>query len=184
MESADLKRRSLPFLSLLCFSLADVQDGLGPFLGVYLQGHGWTPDEIGFVMTAGGLAGLLCTTPLGALADHTRRKRALLAASVLLIVFGCGVVFLWSDAVTAVVSKVLQSVAAAAIMPALTGITLGMVGQGGLPARLGRNRGMEPRGQRRHRGSGGRHRVSVRHSRRLSGHGVHGCARRFQPAAH
>lgn len=139
MESADLKRRSLPFLSLLCFSLADVQDGLGPFLGVYLQGHGWTPDEIGFVMTAGGLAGLLCTTPLGALADHTRRKRALLAASVLLIVFGCGVVFLWSDAVTAVVSKVLQSVAAAAIMPALTGITLGMVGQGGLPARLGRN---------------------------------------------
>ena len=118
MESADLKRRSLPFLSLLCFSLADVQDGLGPFLGVYLQGHGWTPDEIGFVMTAGGLAGLLCTTPLGALADHTRRKRALLAASVLLIVFGCSVVFLWSDAVTAAEAQK----EAAAFVKALDGL--------------------------------------------------------------
>ncbi|MCZ4063859.1 hypothetical protein NB636_07080 [Oxalobacter aliiformigenes] len=43
-------------LSLLSFSLADVRDGLGPFLGVYLQGKNWTPDEIGYVMTVGGLA--------------------------------------------------------------------------------------------------------------------------------
>lgn len=28
------KTRSLAFLSLLCFGLADVRDGLGPFLGV------------------------------------------------------------------------------------------------------------------------------------------------------
>ena len=43
------KTRSLAFLSLLCFGLADVRDGLGPFLGVYLQQQGWTADEIGII---------------------------------------------------------------------------------------------------------------------------------------
>lgn len=133
------KQGSLIFLSLLCFALADVRDGLGPFLGVYLQEQNWTPDEIGFVMTAGGLAELFCITPLGALADHTRHKRRLIAASVCLIVAGCGLVFVQSGAAAAGFSRILQSIAAAAIAPALTGITLGMVGQKGLPARLGRN---------------------------------------------
>lgn len=65
MPDASSKQKSLIFLSLLCFSLADVRDGLGPFLGVYLQGLGWMSDKIGFVMTAGGLAGLVCTPPWG-----------------------------------------------------------------------------------------------------------------------
>ena len=133
------KRRSFTFLSLLCFALADVCDGLGPFWGVYLQGKGWTADAIGFVMTAGGLAELLCITPLGALSDHTRHKRGLIALSVVLIVLGCGIIFLWSDAVAATLSKILQGVAAAAVKPALTGLTLGMTGQKGLAARLGVN---------------------------------------------
>ena len=139
MDEDASRRRSLLFLSLLCFALADVRDGLGPFLGVYLQSQGWTPDEIGFVMTVGGLAELFCITPLGALADHTRHKRRMIASSVCLIVFGCGLVFLWSGALAAGFSRVLQSVAAAAIAPSLTGITLGMVGQKGLAARLGVN---------------------------------------------
>ena len=132
------KRKSFVFLSLLCFSLADVRDGLGPFLGVYLQGEGWRPDEIGFIMTAGGLAGLVCTTPLGALADYTRYKRSLLAFSILLIVIACGIIFFWSGALAATGSKVLSCAAAAAIMPSLTGITLGMTGQKDFPARRGR----------------------------------------------
>ena len=111
----------------------------GLFFGVYLQSQGWTPDEIGFVMTAGGLAELLCMTPLGVLADHTRHKRGLMAASVLMILVGCGMIFTWSGAGAAFLSKILSSVAAAAIAPSLTGVTLGMVGQQGLPARLGRN---------------------------------------------
>ena len=133
------RRASFLFLSLLCFSLADVRDGLGPFLGVYLQAQGWTPDEIGFAMTAGGLAGLVCTTPLGALADATRHKRGLIAASVILIVLGCGAVFSWNGAVPVTLSKIVQGVAAAAITPALTGLTLGMTGQRKLTDRLGVN---------------------------------------------
>ena len=135
----DSRQTSFLFLSLLCFALADVRDGLGPFLGVYLQAQGWMPDEIGFAMTAGGLAGLACTTPLGALADATRYKRGLIAISVILIVLGCGAVLSWTGAAAVTLSKIVQGAAAAAIMPALTGITLGMAGQQGLPARLGIN---------------------------------------------
>lgn len=43
-------------LNAVNFFLADVRDGLGPFLGVFLQGRGWAPGEIGIVMTLGGLA--------------------------------------------------------------------------------------------------------------------------------
>ncbi len=139
MTDERARQGSLIALSLLCFSLADVRDGLGPFLGVYLQSLGWLPDEIGYVMTAGGLAGLVCNTPLGALADHARSKRGLMALCVSVIVLACGVIFLWHTALAATASKVLSSVAAAAIMPALTGMTLGMVGQKGLPMRLGLN---------------------------------------------
>ena len=41
------------------FFLADVRDGLGPFLGVFLVGHGWRADDIGYLMTAAGLAQVL-----------------------------------------------------------------------------------------------------------------------------
>lgn len=41
------KKYSLISLSLLCFALADVRDGLGPFIGIYLQQHNFTPDKIG-----------------------------------------------------------------------------------------------------------------------------------------
>ena len=138
-DSDTSKQTSFLYLSLLCFALADVRDGLGPFLGVYLQAQGWMPDEIGFAMTAGGLAGLACTTPLGALADATHHKRGLIAASVILIVLGCGAVFSWNGAVPVTLSKIVQGAAAAAIMPALTGLTLGMTGQKGLTDRLGVN---------------------------------------------
>lgn len=133
------KRSSLAFLSLLCFALADVRDGLGPFFGVWLQSRGWTPDAIGFAMTLGGLAGMLCTTPLGALADHTPHKRALLGLGTTLMALSCGMVFLWTGAWAVSLSIILQGAAAAAFMPALTGITLGLVGQDGLATRLGTN---------------------------------------------
>jgi hypothetical protein len=35
----------------------------GPFLGVPLLAHGWQSGLIGTVMTVGGVAGMLTTTP-------------------------------------------------------------------------------------------------------------------------
>lgn len=139
MDCEYIKRRSFIFLSMLCFAMADVADGMGPFFGVFLQEKGWTPDGIGFVMTAGGLAGIACTAPLGALSDHTRFKRALAAVSVIVMAAGCGIVFLWSGTGAAVCSQLLQGIAAAAVRPAINALTLGMTGQKEFVARIGAN---------------------------------------------
>ena len=76
------KQTSFIFLSLLCFALADVRDGLGPFLGVYLQGQGWTPDTIGFVMTSGGLAVLSAPRHWGRLRIMLGTRGFFLAAAL------------------------------------------------------------------------------------------------------
>lgn len=72
-------RRSLSALDWVNFFLADVQAGLGPFLGIYLiNKEGWNPASIGLVLTLGGVVGLLLNTPAGALIDRTTHKRGLL----------------------------------------------------------------------------------------------------------
>jgi hypothetical protein len=38
-------------LPALNFFMADVRDGLGPFLGIFLQQNGWNAAAIGGVMT-------------------------------------------------------------------------------------------------------------------------------------
>src|ERR1700743_293501 len=62
-------------LQSLNFFMADMQAGLGPFLGIFLLAHGWKSGPIGTVMTIGGVAGMLMTVPAGALIDATTRKR-------------------------------------------------------------------------------------------------------------
>ena len=59
--------RSLQALCLVNFFMADVRDGLGPFLGIFLTEHHWQTDSIGWMVTLGGLAGLLATMPSGLL---------------------------------------------------------------------------------------------------------------------
>lgn len=138
-SSAVDKTRSLFFLSLLCFCLADVRDGLGPFLGVYLQSKGWEPDAIGYAMTIGGLAVMLCSTPMGALADRTLRKRLLIGAASIGMVLACGFIFIWTSTPVVWASNIVQGALAAVIAPGLSALTLGLVGQRGLPHQLGRN---------------------------------------------
>jgi predicted MFS family arabinose efflux permease len=77
---------SLVALNALNFFMADVRDGLGPFLGVFLQEKGWPPATIGLVMTIGGYAGMIATTPLGAFVDATKAKRGLMVVSALAII--------------------------------------------------------------------------------------------------
>ena len=137
--SHDWKKEYFAYGSLLSFSLADVRDGLGPFLGVYLQGKNWTPDEIGYVMTVGGLAGMLLTTPLGALADGTRKKRSMLAVVTGMIVLSVMMIFRCHFFPVVAGAQIVQGIMAAAVAPLLTSITLGLVGQKGLAHRLGQN---------------------------------------------
>jgi hypothetical protein len=45
-------------LEALNFFMADMQAGIGPFLGVFLLAHGWMAGLIGSVMTIGAPAWL------------------------------------------------------------------------------------------------------------------------------
>ena len=133
------QRASARALGGLNFFLADVRDGLGPFLGIFLIGQGWAPDQIGYVMTAGGLAGMLAAAPLGALADATAMKRALIAVCAVVVILASLALLYVPHGPMVVASQILTGLAGAAIGPAIAALTLGLVGQDGLPAQLGRN---------------------------------------------
>jgi MFS family permease len=131
--------RSIRALGAVNFFLADVRDGLGPFLGVFLIEKGWNTGTIGLVMTAGGLAGMLATTPFGALADATKAKRLVVGiCAALTIVASLAILILPSVAIVTA-SQIATGIAGAAIGPAIAGLTLGLVGQAGLAHQLGRN---------------------------------------------
>ncbi|MCO6051149.1 MFS transporter [Mesorhizobium sp. RP14(2022)] len=136
---AEPRSRSVRALGAVNFFLADVRDGLGPFLGIFLIGQGWSTATIGLVMTIGGIAGMLATTPLGALADASKAKRFMVGfCAALVIIASLAILFIPSFAfVTA--SQIATGVAGAAIGPAIAGLTLGLVGQKGLAPQLGRN---------------------------------------------
>ena len=86
--------RSLRGLDGLNFLMADVRDGLGPFLSVYLKGtQHWGSGDIGLVMAASGIAAAICQIPAGLLVDAVRTKRLLIAISGLLVVLSAGIWF-------------------------------------------------------------------------------------------
>jgi MFS family permease len=130
---------SLVALNAVNFFSADARDGLGPFLGVYLQGRGWSPAQIGLVMTAGGIAGMVATAPLGALADHTRAKRSLIVAATLAIVASSLAILVWPGFIAVTATQVAGAIAGAVVGPAIAAITLGLVGQAGYAHQVGRN---------------------------------------------
>jgi len=73
-------------LDALNFFLADVRQGLGPYLAIYLltERH-WAEDRIGFVMTIATVCGLIVQTPAGALTDASHAKRAIVVAAALVV---------------------------------------------------------------------------------------------------
>ncbi len=126
-------------LQALNFFMADMQAGVGPFLGVFLSAHGWRTGPIGTVMTLGGVAGMIVTAPAGALIDQTTRKRLYVIVSGVCTVLASALI-LWSQNFWVVAgSQIATAVAGAAIGPAVVGITLGMFRQKGFNAQNGRN---------------------------------------------
>jgi MFS family permease len=126
-------------LLALNFFMADMQAGIGPFLGVFLLGHGWQNGWIGTVMTAGGIAGMLMTTPVGALIDSTRRKKLFVIVPGIFTVAGSGIVLLSQEFWVVASSQIATAIAGAAIGPAVAAITLGIVRQAGFNRQVGRN---------------------------------------------
>jgi MFS family permease len=129
-------RRALQSLN---FFMADMQAGIGPFLGVFLQQRGWTTGPIGTVMTAGGVAGMIVTGPAGAFIDHTTKKRMIVGVTGICTVVASLLILLSQSALVVTFSQVATAIAGAAIGPAVAGITLGIVRQKGFNAQNGRN---------------------------------------------
>jgi MFS family permease len=126
-------------LEALNFFMADMQAGIGPFLGVFLLAHGWQSGWIGTVMTIGGVAGMIMTTPAGALIDATTRKRAYVIVPGIFTVLASAIILLTQSFWVVAASQVATAIAGAAIGPAVAGMTLGITRQAGFNRQVGRN---------------------------------------------
>jgi MFS family permease len=123
----------------LNFFMADMQSGIGPFIGVFLLERGWTSGLIGTALTIGNIAGMLITTPIGGFIDVTTHKRAWVVIPGIAVVAGSAIILLSQNFWAVSASQIATSIASAAIVPAVTGITLGVVRQRGFNRQIGRN---------------------------------------------
>ncbi|MFC0408782.1 MFS transporter [Roseomonas elaeocarpi] len=131
-------------LDALNFFLADVRDGLGPYLAIYLLAvrgpeRGWNEATIGLVITIAAIAGLVAQTPAGALIDRTRHKRAVVVAAALAVTVSCLALPFISGFYAVAATQSLAGIAGAVFPPALAAITLGVVGPKAFSRRIGRN---------------------------------------------
>jgi len=136
MNAAPEGQRALQALN---FFMADMQAGVGPFLGVFLLAHGWQSGWIGSVMTIGGIAGVLMAAPAGAWVDASEHKRSLVAGPGICTVLASAMVLFSQSFWPVTLSQVATAIAGAAIGPAVAGITLGMFGQSGFNHQNGIN---------------------------------------------
>lgn len=119
--------------------MADLQAGIGPFLGIFLLAHGWKSGLIGSVMTIGGVAGMIMTIPAGALIDATKRKRFYVVISAAFTILASCIILFTQEFWLVSISQVATAIAGSAIGPAIIGITLGIVKQKGFNRQNGHN---------------------------------------------
>ncbi|WP_256774439.1 MULTISPECIES: MFS transporter [unclassified Stenotrophomonas] len=122
------------------FFLADVRDGLGPYLAIYLLAvHKWEPASIGAVMTVAGLTALVAQTPAGALIDRVNAKRATVVIAAILVTVSC-LVLPWTTSFTLVaITQAVSAIAGTVFAPAIAAISLGIGGPRVFARRMGRN---------------------------------------------
>lgn len=131
---------SLRALDAANFFLADVRDGLGPYLAIYLlTTQHWAPQDIGIAMSVMGIATVATQTPAGALVDRTRRKRLFSIIASLLIATAALLTIAFPTYGVILGGQAAMGVAAAWFTPAVAAITLGIVGPKKLDGRIGRN---------------------------------------------
>jgi len=127
-------------LDWLNFFLADVRDGLGPYLAIYLLTvQKWDAGSIGMVMTIGGIAAIVAQTPAGAWIDKTRAKRVLVIVAAVIVTGASLLLPLFSNFAPVAGLQILTGSAGSLFQPAIAAITLGMVGPKAFAKRTGRN---------------------------------------------
>jgi MFS family permease len=122
------------------FFLADVRQGLGPYLAIYLlTEQKWDEARIGIVMSVATIAGIVAQTPAGALVDATRAKPLAMVAAALVVTVSSLLLPLFPNFWPVAISQGIANVAEVIFPPALAAVSLGIVGHRAFTARIGRN---------------------------------------------
>ncbi|WP_211173388.1 MFS transporter [Brasilonema bromeliae] len=139
-KSKKPSQKSLWALDYLNLFLADVRDGVGPYLAIYLKAsENWNPANIGIAMSASTIATVIAQTPTGALVDRLRQKRMLIVVAAAIVSIGCIAIALFPSFPIVIGGQILIGLAAAVFPGAIAAITLGLVGHDHLDRRIGRN---------------------------------------------
>ena len=122
------------------FFLADVRDGLGPYLAIYLLTvQKWDEARIGIAMSIATIAGILAQTPAGALVDATRAKRTVMVSAAICVTIA-SLILPWLKTFFPVAASQATAHAAGAIFgPALAAVSLGIFGHEVFTKRISRN---------------------------------------------
>ena len=127
-------------LDALNFLLADVRGALGPYLNVVLvTQQQWSQETVGLVTTVGGLLGLALQTPVGALIDATRAKRALIITALAVLAGGAVTIYAAPRFWPVMIANAGIATVGDVFGPAVAALTLGLYPRRALAARMGRN---------------------------------------------
>jgi MFS family permease len=132
-------RASLLALGWLAFFMADVRDGLGPFLATYLQQAKVQQELIGYTMTAGGLAAVAVTPFAGAWVDRSHAKRAMTVIAASAVMAASAVAFSTLSGTVLIASQIVTGVAGAVLAATMAALTLGLAKAAGFRRQTGRN---------------------------------------------
>ncbi len=126
----DPKKGSVRALRALNFFIADVQNGMGPYMALFLQSSvHWNQAQIGSALAAGNIAQVLAQTPAGVLIDRLRQKRALLLVGIGLIALAVLATAFVTTKPVVMSGQALIGVAGAIFPLCLSAIALGLVGR-------------------------------------------------------
>lgn len=136
-EPSTQSKRGLDWMN---FFLADVRDGVGPFLAIYLLAtHSWSASAIGVVMGAMGVATGLAQIPAGQWMDRAENKRLLLILACIAVAIATPLMTIVTTFPVVLACQIIVGAAAAFIIPGIASITLGVVGPKRFAPRTGRN---------------------------------------------
>lgn len=126
-------------LAWLNFFVADVRDGLGAFLGVFLLQNGFGEAQVGLISTISHIIALALGVPCGILVDKTTRKKECIAFFVALIVLFCSLNYFFPSFVFTLLAQCLVALSGVFLAPAFAALTLGIIGVKHYPLQCARN---------------------------------------------
>lgn len=123
----------------LNFFVADVRDGLGAFLGVFLMQNGFGESQIGLIGTISHIIALVFGIPCGIFVDKTSHKKEFIGFFIALIVIFCSLNYFFPSFYFTLIAQSLSALSGVFLAPAFAALTLGIVGAKAYPLQCARN---------------------------------------------